>query len=296
MRLMPEAGEAVSLAGDWRYKVEAGRPQNPGGEPGIDPNRASALYDGMLHPLTRYTIQGALWYQGESNAGEPDAYRRLLPAMIRDWRDAWGIKDFPFLIVQLAPFQAIQPQPQESSWAATREAQSLAATALPNVGTAVIVDSGDEQDIHPHRKQPVGERLALLARKIAYRQDVVATGPLFQSLRVEGDKAILTFDGVGGGLEARPVNTAGKPVPDGKLVGFAVAGADGKFVWADAVISGKDTITVSSPQVPNPVAVRYGWADYPVVNLWNKEGLPAAPFRTDAPKENGALEEKGTAR
>jgi sialate O-acetylesterase len=291
MHLMPEArgegGEPVSLAGTWRYKVEVGRPQNPGAAPGLDPNRASVLYDGMLYALTKYTIKGGLWYQGESNAGEPDVYRRLLPAMIQDWRGIWGIKDFPFLIVQLAPFMDIRPEPQESDWARLREAQTFATTVLSNVGTAVIVDSGDEKDIHPHRKQPVGERLALLARKIAYGQDIVDEGPVFKGMKMEGDKAVLTFDDVGSGLEAKTVDTAGKPVRDGKLVGFAIAGADGKYVWADAVVSGKDTVTVSSPQVPNPVAVRYGWADFPVVNLWNKEGLPASPFRTDAPKENG---------
>jgi sialate O-acetylesterase len=237
----------------------------------------------MLAPLVPYTIRGAIWYQGESNAGNPARYRTLMPGMIRDWRQAWGIRDFPFLIVQLAPFMAIRPEPSESSWAGLREAQWLTTKALPNVGMAVITDVGQVEDIHPRKKQEVGERLALLARRIAYGEKIVAMGPTFKSMTVQGDRAILRFDNVGKGLEVRgSVDSGGRSIPGDRLTGFALAGADGRFVWADAKIVG-ETVVVSSPQVERPVAVRFGWADYPVVNLWNRDGLPAAPFRTDAP-------------
>lgn len=240
-------------------------------EPGR-PWKAGELYNGMIAPLLPYRIKGVIWYQGESNAGRAKQYRTLFPAMIQNWRDDWGIGDFPFLLVQLAPFMAISPQPQESNWAELREAQLHATRVLPNVGMAVITDVGEENDIHPRKKEPVGARLALAARRIAYGDRLVYSGPVYKSMRVDGNRAILSFDHVGGGLEAR----------GGKLTGFALAGPDGKYVWADAEIAGS-AVVVSSPQVAKPVAVRYGWANYPVVNLWNRDGLPATPFRTDAP-------------
>ena len=277
MRLAPAApgaaGEPLSLTGAWRYKVEAGRVSNPGSPPNAaNPNGASVLYNGMIAPLVRFPIKGAIWYQGESNAGNPTAYRTLFPAMIRNWRDDWKVGAFPFFAVQLAPFMPRSAEPQESSWAALREAQVYATKALRNVGVAVITDVGEEADIHPRKKQPVGERLALLARKTAYGHRIVASGPTYKNMKVNGNKAVLRFDNVGQGLEAR----------GGPLTGFAVAGADKKWVWASAEIVG-DTIVVSSPEVAQPVAVRYGWANFPVVNLWNKDGLPAGPFRTDEP-------------
>lgn len=285
MRLSAAGGSGVSLAGPWQYRIENGRVGNPGAPPSaMNPNAASGLYNAMLAPLARYTIRGGIWYQGESNAGQAMRYRALMPAMIENWRRDWGIRDFPFGIVQLAPFMAIKPEPSESNWAALREAQTLTITAIPNVFVAVITDVGDEKDIHPRRKQPVGERLALGARKVAYGENLVASGPTFKSLSVQDGKAVLQFDNVGAGLEARSTDSAGKPAPAGKVVGFAVAGADGKFVNAEATITGPNTLTVSAPQVAAPVAVRFGWADYPVVNLWNKDGLPAVPFRTDVPK------------
>ena len=234
------------------------------------PWKPTELYNGMIAPLIPYSIAGAIWYQGESNAGRAHQYRSLFADMIRNWRNDWGQGDFSFLLVQLAPFMAIKDQPADSTWAELREAQALATTKLPKVGMAVITDVGDEKDIHPKKKEPAGARLALAARKIAYGEDIVYSGPIYKSMKIKEGKAILSFRNTGSGLEAR----------DGELKGFAIAGADQKFVWAKAEIQG-DTIVVSSAEVSEPVAVRYGWADYPVVNLWNKEGLPASPFRTD---------------
>jgi sialate O-acetylesterase len=236
------------------------------------PWRPGELYNGMIAPLVPFAFRGAIWYQGESNAHGTKAkeYRLLLATMIMKWRLEFG-HDFPFLIVQLAPFQPIRHQPGESDWAMLRESQTFLTHALPKVGMAVITDVGEEKDIHPKKKKPVGERLELAAQAIAYGENVEYSGPTLRSTRVEGDTVVLTFDHVDGGLEAR----------GGALKGFAICGADKKFVWALADIEGKDKVVVSSPSVPHPVAVRYGWADYPVVNLWNKAGLPASPFRTD---------------
>jgi len=232
--------------------------------------KPTELYNGMIAPLIPYAIKGAIWYQGESNAGRAEQYRTLFPDMIRCWRRDWGQGDFTFLSVQLAPFMAIKDQPQESSWAELREAQWLSTKMLPKAGMAVITDVGDEKDIHPRKKQPVGSRLALAARGLAYGERIEFSGPQYRSMDAKNGKAVLRFDHVGKGLEAR----------DGELKGFAVCGSDRKFVWARAEITG-NTVVVSSPEIAQPVAVRFGWADYPVVNLWNKDGLPATPFRTD---------------
>lgn len=229
------------------------------------------LYNGMIAPLLPFAIKGAIWYQGESNAGRAEQYRTLFPDMIRNWRRDWGQGDFTFLAVQLAPFRDIQPQPGESDWAELREAQLLATRVLPNVGLAVITDVGDEKDIHPQKKQPVGERLALAARALAHGEKIPYSGPVYRDHSVEAGRIVLRFDHVGKGLLAR----------DGELKGFAICGEDRRWVWAEAVIQPNQTIVVSSPEVPRPVAVRYGWAAYPVVNLWNADGLPATPFRTD---------------
>jgi len=234
------------------------------------PWKPTELYNGMIAPLVPYTIKGAIWYQGESNAGRAGQYRTLFPDMIRGWREDWCQGKFTFLAVQLAPFMAVKDQPAESAWAELREAQLNATKVLPKVGMAVITDVGEQTDIHPKKKEPVGARLALAARGIAYREKIVYSGPIYKSMRTSGNKAVLTFNHVGSGLEAR----------GGALKGFSICGPDRKFVWADAVIEG-NKIVVSSPSVSKPMAVRYGWADFPVVNLWNKEGLPASPFRTD---------------
>lgn len=243
------------------------------------PWRPAELYNGMIASIIPYTIQGAIWYQGESNAGRAWQYRRLFADMILNWRHDWDQGKFPFLLVQLAPWdknrrrslEEITAEPTESDWAELREAQLLATQNLPNVGMAVITDAGDKDDIHPQDKEPVGARLARAALGIAYDKDIVYSGPVYKKMKVEDGKVVLTFDHAGGGLEAR----------GGDLTGFAIAGEDKRFVWAEAKITGEDQVVVSSPEVKEPVAVRYGWSDFPVVNLYNQEGLPATPFRTD---------------
>ncbi len=237
------------------------------------------LFNGMVAPLVAYGIRGVITYQGEVNADRAAQYRVLFPELIKGWRQAWGQGDFPFLAVQLAPFdknrsrslEQITAAPEDSDWARLREAQSLAAKAVPNFALVVTTDVGAQDDPTPANKAPVGARLALAARAVAYREKVAFSGPVFRELAVEGAKVKLQFDHVGAGLEAR----------GGKLTGFAVAGADKKFAWAEAQIQPDNSVVVSAAAVPQPVAVRYGWADFPVVNLFNKAGLPASPFRTD---------------
>jgi sialate O-acetylesterase len=231
---------------------------------------ANDLYNSMIHPLIPFGIKGAIWYQGESNAGLAWQYRTLFPAMIKDWRTEWKQGDFPFFFVQLAPFTGIVNQPQDSNWAELRDAQLYTMLHSPKTGMAVITDVGDEKDIHPKRKQQVGARLAIAARAVAYGESIEPTGPIFDRLEIKGREAIVRFSHLGGGLEAK----------GDKLTGFTVAGDDKKFHNAEAKIDG-DTVVVSSDQVQQPVAVRFGWAQYPVVNLWSKDGLPASPFRTD---------------
>jgi sialate O-acetylesterase len=265
------ASERLSLAGDWRFKPERTRATMPN-PPGLNQNVPSVLYNGMIAPLVPYAIKGATWYQGEANTGRASQYRSLLEAMIQSWRREWQIENFPFLIVQLAPYMAIKPEPEESNWAALREAQVEVARELPKVGVSVITDVGDEKDIHPTKKKPVGDRLALAARKIAYGENVLAFGPTLRSATVKGGKIVLSFDNVGKGLVQRGE----------RLTGFAIAGANEKFVNADAAIVDQQVV-VSSPKVAAPVYVRFGWANFPVVNLWNADGLPAVPFRTDPP-------------
>ena len=230
--------------------------------------KPTELYNGMIAPIIPFAIKGAIWYQGESNAGRAEQYRRLFVDMIMNWRHDWGEGNFPFLEVQLAPFVPKNSQP--GTWPELREAQVHATKVLPKVGIAVITDVGEKDDIHPTKKEPVGARLALAGRAIAYGDHIVYSGPMYKGMKVRGDKAIIRFNHVGSGLVAR----------DGELKGFTIAGEDRKFVPAQAEIEG-DKVVVQSPQVAKPIAVRYGWEDYPVVNLWNKDGLPASPFRTD---------------
>ncbi|MCX5658319.1 MAG: sialate O-acetylesterase [Planctomycetota bacterium] len=233
-------------------------------------NYPSLLYNGMIHPLTRFGIRGAVWYQGESNIDRATQYHSLLPTLIADWRARWGRGDFPFLIVQLPNALPRNPAPEESGLAALRESQAMTAASTPSTGLAVTIDLGDADDIHPKKKQDVGLRLGLLARATAYGQDLAHSGPVFKSMAIKAGKAILTFDHLDNGLV----------VKGDTLRGFAVCGADKKFVWAEAHAEG-DEVVVSSAEVSAPVAVRYNWANNPDGNLFNTAGLPAAPFRTD---------------
>jgi sialate O-acetylesterase len=225
----------------------------------------------MIQPLIPFGIRGAIWYQGESNAGDPVLYRTLLPTMIADWRRRFGVGDFPFFVVQLANFRATTDEPVQEGWAALREAQLITAENDPKVGLAVIIDIGEAKDIHPKNKQDVGLRLGLSARAIAYGQKIPYSGPTLRAMTVEGSAIRLTFDHTDGGLVAKG---------GGDLKGFAIAGKDQQWHHATAIIDG-DTIMVLSDDVPRPAHVRYAWANNPVCNLYNGSGLPASPFRTD---------------
>jgi sialate O-acetylesterase len=226
----------------------------------------------MIAPLIPYGIKGTLWYQGENNVSRGAQYRTLLPLLIQDWRQRWGEGNFPFYIVQLANYNDAVAEPGESGRALVREAQLQAGEQLPNCGVAVTIDLGEAHNIHPVRKPEVGHRLALIALNRAYGIKQEDSGPIYNNMTVEGGQVRLTFQHLGGGLVAQ----GGPPLKE-----FAIAGADRKFVWADARIDG-DTVVVSSASVPNPVAVRYAWADNPAgCNLYNAAGLPASPFRTD---------------
>ncbi len=245
----------------------AAKPQEPLGSQ--DSSLASNIYNGMVHPLVPIAIKGAIWYQGESNAGRAEQYRALFPAMITDWRKQWGQGDFPFIWVQLANFKERRPEPGDSDWAELREAQSMA-LKLPNTAQAVIIDIGEAKDIHPKNKADVGKRLALAAERIAYgKNDVVHSGPVFDSMKIEGNGARLKF-----------LHADGLRAKDGALKGFAIAGEDKKFVSAEAKVEG-DAVVVRAAGVEQPVAVRYAWADNPECNLYNGADLPASPFRTD---------------
>ena len=261
--------EKRAAASTREVKGPSGQLRPPNG-----PQWATNIYNRMVYPLLPYAIKGAIWYQGESNAGRAEQYRKLFPAMIRDWRKQWGQGDFPFLFVQLANYGNGKPRPEQpgdSQWAELREAQTMTLSAVPRSGMAVIVDIGENKDIHPKNKQDVGKRLALAAQKLAYgKDDAEFSGPIYREMQADGGKIRIKFD------HAKGLKTRDGSAPKG----FEIAGEDRKFVWADAKIDGQDVI-VSSPQVTKPVAVRYGWADDPAVSLYNAADLPASPFRTD---------------
>lgn len=265
--------DTIDLKGDWQYKVGAAyRPgaSQPAYTVNIQ-NQPAALFNAMIAPVINYAIKGICWYQGESNASQPQQYASLMKALIEDWRRQWKKKDLPFLYVQLPGYMDYSYLPAESNWALIREAQ-LQTLTVPSTGMAIAIDLGEWNDIHPDNKKDVGERLALPALQLAYGENIVSSGPLYQSYAVENNKIIITFSHTGTGLTTS----------DGKApAAFAIAGADKKFVWARTKIEGNNVI-VWSEEVKEPTFVRYAWADNPVnPNLYNKEGLPASPFRTD---------------
>jgi sialate O-acetylesterase len=235
-------------------------------------HRPANIYNGVLKSHLGYGIKGAIWYQGESNAGRAYQYRDLFPLMITNWRNEWGQGDFPFYWVQLADFKDEKDQPGESDWAELREAQTMTLDRLKNTGQAVIIDIGEGRDIHPRNKVDVGRRLARLALANDYGVANAAQSPRYKSMEKQGDKIILSFDHVDGWWT---FDIRDKPI------GFAIAGEDKEFVWADATILKDNRVEVKSASVPNPQAVRYAWADNPRCNMFNKDHLPLTPFRTD---------------
>ena len=262
-------GTSIDLRGEWMYRL--GAVMEPLGSQTFIRWKPLGLFNGMISPLLNYAIKGVAWYQGESNAGRPAEYRTLLPALIRNWREKWNQADLPFLIVQLPNFMESRSEPTESNWALLREAQ-LQALSVPHTGLVVAIDIGEWNDIHPLNKQDVGKRLALAAEKVAYGDEtVVYSGPIYQSMKIDGNKIVLTFTNTGSGLKGR----------GGELKCFAIAGADKRFVWANAKIE-NNGVVVWNEKIAEPMYVRYAWADNPAgANLYNNEGLPASPFRTD---------------
>jgi sialate O-acetylesterase len=263
-----EGGQKISLEGNWTYSTDIVEPMLPKVEwinwkPGM-------MFNAMIIPITNYPIKGAIWYQGESNAGRAGEYHELFSAMIRNWRQHWGIGEFPFLFVQLANYmERKSPQP-ESNWAFLRDAQTQTLRTVPNTGMAVIIDIGEEGDIHPKNKKDVGERLWLQARKIAFNEDVLASGPVFESASASEGEIVVTFSAVGEGLK----------LIDGEEVvkGFILSDSKGNFQEIEGKISGKDEV-VFDISISNPIEIRYAWADNPDVNLINSINLPTVPFR-----------------
>ncbi|MEI6239423.1 MAG: sialate O-acetylesterase [Planctomycetia bacterium] len=256
-------------------KPEPKQPANPEGQ--MKGNaRPGNIHSGVLTPSIGYGIKGAIWYQGESNAGRAYQYRELFPFMIKSWREEWGLGDFPFYWVQLADFKAEKPEPAESDWAELREAQTMTMKKLPNTGEAVIIDIGEGKDIHPKNKQDVAKRLARWALAETYKVPAIpCRSPLYKSMEKQGSKIVLAFDNV-------DAKAAGwRPFDVAEPVGFTIAGADKKFVAAQAKILPDGMIEVWSDAVAEPVAVRYAWADNPVCNMYSAAGLPLTPFRTD---------------
>ena len=283
-------GQKIGLDNQWKVTLSvsfSGAPRSTAREP----NMPTVLYNAMIKPLAPFAIKGAIWYQGESNAERAYRYRDLMQSMILDWRALWGY-DFPFYITQIAGYKDVNAIPGDDGWAELREAQAMATRALERCGMACIIDLGEAEDIHPVRKKEVGERLARLAFANDYGRKVVADGPRFESYRVHGSNMIIRFSDVAGGLRVIPSGSFAQArygsadervekAENGVLMGFQIAGPDRVWHWADARIEGNGEVVVSSPEVPQPVAVRYAWSINPVCNLYNSEGLPAWPFRTD---------------
>jgi sialate O-acetylesterase len=265
---------------EWQKKADtaraAGQPDPPGrpyfNNPLIGNHRPGNLYHARLGPVLGYAIRGAIWYQGESNAGRAYQYREMFPLMIQTWREDWKQGEFPFYWVQLADFMPEKPQPGDSAWAELREAQTMAQDRVPNGGQAVIIDTGEANDIHPRNKLEVGRRLARWALDRDYDRDVVCQSPRYESMETNGDTITVKLKDVGGGL---------RTIDENEVQGFAIAGSDHHWVWAEAKIVAPDKVAVRSDTVSTPVAVRYAWADNPVCNLYNNVGLPVTPFRTD---------------
>lgn len=269
-------GQRIDLRGEWIYKV--GQVLTPmtgfaGGGPSFSAqNEPTGLYNTMAAPAINYAIKGILWYQGEANSGRAKEYNELLSALIADWRNKWGEGQIPFIYAQLPNYMEVNYSPSESQWAELRESE-LKTLAVPNTAMTVNIDAGEWNDIHPLDKKDVGDRFALAAQHLAYGdKDVVYSGPIYQSSKLDGTKIIVSFSNTGSGLMVKG---------GGDLYYFAIAGADKKYVWAKATIQG-DRVTVWNDAIPNPLYVRYAWADNPEgANLYNKEGLPASPFETD---------------
>ena len=260
----------VPLGGKWKMKkgfeIKSSKPMPDLVED--NPRWPTTLYNGMINPLMPMAIKGAIWYQGESNVGRADQYERLLPSLINDWRKGFNQGDFPFFVVQLANYGKQNGDPVNSAWAELREAQETGVERAKNAAMAVTIDIGDGQDIHPTNKQEVGRRLALQALKLTFNRRIEASGPTFKKVTKGGAVIQIEFD-----------NAEGLEIRNAKHSGFAIAGRNGKFEWADAKVIGK-TVILSAPGVKEPTQVRYAWDDDPVVTLFNKVGLPAAPFRT----------------
>lgn len=269
----------AAVIAKWREDSDKARAAGarPSPSPGVpdalrDYRIASSIYDGMIEPLMPFAIKGAIWYQGESNEARAEQYGILMPVMIKAWRERWGQGNFPFGIIQLPNYRQVKPEPEESAWSFIREAQRQTALKTPSTGLIVIIDIGEASDIHPRNKLDVGKRMTVWALKDAYGLKLVDS-PVFARSEIKGDKILLTFLGVGSGLKIRSGD---------KLSEFAIAGADKKFVWAEARIVGKNKVEVWSPGISSPVAVRYAFNSNPKnANLTNDSGLPASPFRTD---------------
>lgn len=263
----------IDLTGTWKYKVGMDMAEAASYTERLKNRQTvgSGLYNGMIYPIRHYQVKGAIWYQGESNAGRSQEYGALMSALITNWRELWEMPDMPFLLVQLPNYMKKHEKPTDSGWARIREAQLNAFKTIPHTALAVTYDVGEWNDIHPLNKKSVAQRLFLGARKLIYGEKIVSSGPVYKDMKIEGDKIVISFTETGRGLMAK----------GGTLKHFAIAGEDKQFVWAEAVIRG-NKVVVSSKEVKHPVAVRYAWSDNPdEANLCNKEGLLASPFRTD---------------